>query len=276
MIAWSFRERHSKNLRGNYKIKMLKNIKYILTIAGIDPSSGAGITSDIKTFETHNLYGLSVCTAVTVQNDIEFKKCLWIEKKDVLNQLATLLERFKITAVKIGVIASWDLLLEVLMTLRKYNPEIKIVLDPILKASAGFTFHSSQNLNVFEKVLEHCDFITPNYEEIQEIFPDKSIEDTIKVMVQKTNIYLKGGHRMDKKGWDEVYYDVDKKLVLPPISTGVVFEKHGSGCVLSSALASYLSQGLSIEEACTNTKRYIEQFLTSNETLLGTHNYENS
>ncbi|MEP0479930.1 MAG: bifunctional hydroxymethylpyrimidine kinase/phosphomethylpyrimidine kinase, partial [Nonlabens sp.] len=56
---------------------------YILTIAGIDPSSGAGITSDIKTFEAHNLYGLSVCTAVTVQNDVSFKKCIWIEKEDI-------------------------------------------------------------------------------------------------------------------------------------------------------------------------------------------------
>ncbi|WP_249028262.1 hydroxymethylpyrimidine/phosphomethylpyrimidine kinase [Nonlabens xylanidelens] len=261
----------------NSKIRNHVNDKnYILTIAGLDPSSGAGITSDLKTFEAHNFYGLSVCTAVTVQNDVSFKKCIWIERDDILSQLETLLERFTITAVKIGVVKSWDVLLEVLTVLRAYNSSILIVLDPILKASAGFTFHDSQNLHVLEKVLEKCDFITPNYEEIQELFPDKSIEDTINFITQRTNIYLKGGHRMDKKGWDEVYYDIEEKLVLPPISTGVVFEKHGSGCVLSSALASYLSQGVSIEEACKNTKRYIEQFLTSNETLLGTHNYENS
>ncbi|MEP0479567.1 MAG: bifunctional hydroxymethylpyrimidine kinase/phosphomethylpyrimidine kinase, partial [Nonlabens sp.] len=187
----------------------------------------------------------------------------------------TLLERFTIIAVKIGVIKSWDILLEILTVLRGYNSSIIIVLDPILRASAGFTFHNSQNLDVFEKVLENCDFITPNYEEIQELFPDKSIEDTIKFIAQRTNVYLKGGHRIDKKGWDEVYYDQVKKLVLPPILTSPIFEKHGSGCVLSSALASYLSHGLSIEDACKNTKLYIEEYLASNETLLGTHNYNN-
>ncbi len=67
---------------------------YILTIAGLDPSSGAGITSDIKTFEVHNLYGLSVCTAVTVQNDITFKDCIWIDKQVVLNQIELLFRRF--------------------------------------------------------------------------------------------------------------------------------------------------------------------------------------
>lgn len=247
---------------------------YILTIAGIDPSSGAGITSDIKTFEAHNLYGLSVCTAVTVQNDVSFKKCIWIEKEDILSQLETLLERFTITAVKIGVVKSWDVLLEILTVLRGYNSSMIIVLDPILRASAGFTFHNSQNLDVFEKVLEKCDFITPNYEEIQELFPDKSIEDTIKFIAQRTNIYLKGGHRTDKKGWDEVYYDQVKKLSILPIITTPIFEKHGSGCVLSSALASYLSQGIPLEDACRYTKRYIEQFLSSNETLLGTHNFQ--
>ncbi|TXD48433.1 hydroxymethylpyrimidine/phosphomethylpyrimidine kinase [Polaribacter sp. IC073] len=253
----------------------MKSKNYILTIAGLDPSSGAGITSDIKTFEAHNVYGLLVCTAVTVQNDIEFKNCVWIKKEIILEQIALLFERFSIPVVKIGIIQSWEILLEVILTLKKWNPKIKIVLDPILKASAGFTFHDRQDLVVFEKVLQHCYFITPNYDEIKALFPDKTIEETIEFIAEITNIYLKGGHRTDKKGWDEVYYSKIVKLNILPITTKAIFEKHGSGCVLSAALAANLSKETPLEDACKNTKLYTEQFLSSNESLLGTHNYQN-
>lgn len=253
----------------------MKSKKYILTIAGLDPSSGAGITSDIKTFEAHSLYGLSVCTAVTVQNDIEFNGCTWVKKKVIISQVQQLFKRFSISVVKIGIIQSWKTLLEVIQTLKRLNPDIKIVLDPILKASAGFKFHTIQDLETFEEVLEKCDFITPNYDEIKALFADKSIEETIGFISEKTNIYLKGGHRTDKKGWDEVYYSKIVKLNIPPIITKPIFEKHGSGCVLSAALAANLSKNIPLEDACRNTKLYTEQFLSSNESLLGTHNYQN-
>lgn len=251
----------------------MNNKNYILTIAGLDPSSGAGITSDIKTFEAHGLYGASVCTAVTVQNDITFKDCVWIDKQIIIAQVETLFERFSISVVKIGIIQSWDVLLEVVLTLKKLNPEIKIVLDPILKASAGFDFHEDESLNIFEKVLCNCTIITPNYNEIQELFPNKNIEETIEFISERTNIYLKGGHREDKKGWDEVYYSKIVKMNIPPIAE-TVFEKHGSGCVLSSVLAANLALDIPLEDACKNTKWYTEQFLNSNESLLGTHNYK--
>jgi len=253
----------------------LNQKNYILTIAGLDPSSGAGITSDIKTFEAHHLYGLSVCTAVTVQNDVEFTNCVWIKKDIILQQIELLFKRFSISVVKIGIIQSWEILLEVIQTLKKLNPDIKIVLDPILKASAGFTFHNTQDLAIFEKVLENCHFITPNYDEIKALFPDKTIEETIEFISEKTNIYLKGGHRTDKKGWDEIYYRKIVKLNIPPITAKPIFEKHGSGCVLSAALAANLSKEIPLEDACRNTKLYAEQFLSSNKSLLGTHNYQN-
>lgn len=253
----------------------MKSKNYILTIAGLDPSSGAGITSDIKTFEAHHLYGLSVCTAVTVQNDVEFSNCIWIEREIILEQIETLFKRFSIPLVKIGIIQSWEILLEVIQTLKILNPTIKIVLDPILKASAGFTFHNTQDVSIFEKVLENCSFITPNYDEIKALFPDKTIEETIEFIAERTNIYLKGGHRTAKKGWDEVYYSKIVKLNIPPITTKAIFEKHGSGCVLSAALAANLSKEIPLEDAFKNTKLYTEQFLSSNESLLGTHNYQN-
>ncbi len=249
----------------------MKEKSYILTIAGLDPSNGAGLIADIKTFQAHSLYGLSVCTAVTIQNDVAFKECLWIEEEIIIGQIDILFERFSIDVVKIGIIKSWSLLLIVVKRLRKKNPTIKIILDPVLKASAGFNFHEKQNMAVLEEVLNECYFITPNYDEIQALFPNKTIEETIDFIAQRTNTYLKGGHRVKDKGCDEVYYSKLVKFKILPIAEKVS-EKHGSGCVLSSALASNFQKGMSIEDACKNAKAYTERFLNSNETLLGTHN----
>lgn len=245
---------------------------YILSIAGFDPSSCAGITSDIKTFEAHNLYGLSVCTAVTVQNDTAFKECMWIDSAVIISQIETLFERFNISVVKIGLVKSWESLYKIVNTLKRLNPEIKIVLDPILNASAGYSFHDSSQLELFSEVLNSCYFITPNYEEIQALFPDKTIEDTIAYISEKTNIYLKGGHRKDNIGRDEVYYNKIVQLNIEPYATAV-HHKHGSGCVLSSALASNIAKGFVLEDACKLAKYYTEAFLNSNTSLLGTHNF---
>lgn len=109
---------------------MVKN-KYILSIAGLDPSSGAGITSDIKTFEAHGLYGLSVCTAITIQNDINFKQCVWTEPAVIQSQIETLLNRFDISVVKIGIIESYKITLDILLQLRNpANPSAQS-LDPL-------------------------------------------------------------------------------------------------------------------------------------------------
>ena len=248
----------------------MKPKEYILTVAGLDPSSGAGITSDIKTFDAFGLYGLSVCTAVTVQNDVSFKSCIWIEEAVIIAQIELLFDRFSISVVKIGIIESWKCLLAVVKTLKRLNSSIKIILDPVLKTSSGFDFHAEQNLEIFTEVLEHCYFITPNYDEIKALFPEKDLEDTIEFIASKTNVYLKGGHRTDKKGWDEVYYNKIVQLNLPPIAD-TVFEKHGSGCVLSATLASNFKKEFNLEDSCKNTKHYVEQFLNSNESLLGVY-----
>ena len=244
----------------------------ILTIAGFDPSSGAGLTSDIKTFEAFGFYGLSVCTSVTVQNDIDFKASHWVSSGVIIDQITTLFERFKIDTVKIGIVENWKVLLSIVNKLLELNAEIKIVLDPILKASAGFNFHGDDNLSVLDEILGKVIVITPNYDEIQGLYPDKDIFNTIEYIRCKTNIYLKGGHRFDKKGWDELYYNKTLQCNIPPI-THKISNKHGSGCVLSAALASNLKAGLTLEDAAFSTKKYIEDFLNSNESLLGVHNY---
>lgn len=248
----------------------MKEHKYILTIAGHDPSGGAGLTSDIKTFEAHGFYGLSVCTAITVQNDIDFATCIWIEEAIIIAQIETLFDRFEIPVVKIGIIKSWETLSVLLDKLHALNRDIKIVLDPIIKATAGFDFHATESQDLLDKIWKKCYFITPNYDEIQLLYPEKDIEDTIEHISSLTNIYLKGGHRKDKKGWDELYHSGIVMVNIPPIAT-TIKEKHGSGCVLSSSLACNLSLTQELEDACKATKQYVETFLNSDDSLLGTH-----
>ncbi|WP_203256112.1 hydroxymethylpyrimidine/phosphomethylpyrimidine kinase [Hyunsoonleella ulvae] len=248
----------------------MKTQQYILTIAGHDPSGGAGLTSDIKTFEAHGLYGLSVCTAITIQNDVDFKDCVWVETDTIVSQIETLFERFEISVVKIGIVKSWNVLLAILNTLHQLNANIKIVLDPVIKATAGFDFHTTENQDVLDQIFEKCFVITPNYDEIKQLYPAKNLEDTIAHISEKTNIYLKGGHRNDKKGWDVLYYNTIVQTNIAPKAKSV-FEKHGSGCVLSSSLASNIALEMQLEDAARAAKYYTEQFLNSNKTLLGYH-----
>lgn len=245
--------------------------QFILTIAGHDPSAGAGLTSDIKTFEAHGLYGLSVCTAITIQNDVDFKQCTWTAVSAIISQIETLFERFDISVVKIGIVESWDTLSHILDSLHVLNPKIKIVLDPIFKASAGFDFHSNENQNLLESIWKKCFIITPNYDEIKSLYPNLDIEDTIEYISGFTNIYLKGGHREDKKGWDELYHSSIVMVNIPP-NIEKIKEKHGSGCVLSASLASNILKEIELEDAAKNAKYYTEFFLNSHDSLLGIHN----
>ena len=248
----------------------MKPQQYILSIAGFDPSSGAGLTSDIKTFQSFGLYGLSVCTTVTVQNDINFKASNWIDSKVIISQIETLFDRFEINFVKIGIVENWQTLSVIVNKLKQLNPAIKIVLDPVLKTSSGYDFHNDSNEKILDSVLEKIYLITPNFEEIQSLYPEKSIDETIQLISKKTNLYLKGGHRTDKIGLDQLFFNKIVQLNIEP-SELKVSPKHGSGCVLSSALASNLALGFSLQDSSKLSKKYIEQFLSSNETLLGDH-----
>jgi hydroxymethylpyrimidine/phosphomethylpyrimidine kinase len=112
--------------------------------------------------------------------------------------------------------------------------------------------------------------LTPNYNEIKALFPEKTIEETIKKIAQHSNLYLKGGHRLDKLGTDQLFTQDGKQFTLNP-KTKRANEKHGSGCILSSAITSYLAHDFPILKACFRGKRYTERTLESNNSLLAFH-----
>ncbi|MBL1280716.1 MAG: hydroxymethylpyrimidine/phosphomethylpyrimidine kinase [Fluviicola sp.] len=242
---------------------------FILTIAGFDPSNGAGLTADIKTFEKLKCYGLSVCTAVTVQNDVDFKECHWTNMDVIESQINILFERFEIKYVKIGIVENWSVLNQIIDLLLEHNSNIKIILDPILKSSSNFEFHKD-DVAEFDKIIAKIYLLTPNHLEIENLYAEKSIKETISHIQSKTNLFLKGGHRSEKVGTDELFTKEGKQFVFKPKSTKIS-EKHGSGCVLSSAISSYLTLEFPLVKACYKGKKYAERFLSSNKSKLGYH-----
>lgn len=241
---------------------------FALSIAGFDPSAGAGVTADIKTFEANGVYGMGVVAALTWQNDVSFEKVEWISAEKIISQIEVLLKRFKIRHVKIGLIESGEVLYQLLRFLKTNIEKPVIVYDPILKASAGFAFHKPDP-DQFIDIMRGIDCITPNIPEAMYLFGEEDLHDRLMEMRRAFNIYLKGGHTESNTSMDVLYSKGEiVTFSNPRLPHG---EKHGSGCVLSSALTAQLALGNDLETAAELANRYTHQFLASSDTLLGTH-----
>lgn len=239
-----------------------------MSLAGLDPSGGAGLLADIKTFEAQNTYGLGVCTALTVQTDSEFLGAEWITADRIIAQAMPLLEKFPVTFCKIGLIAHPDTLLEVLPALRAIRPGLRFILDPVLKASAGYVFHAALTQQ-WMAVLPHVYLLTPNYEEAIAMSGAPDGETGARKMAAFCHVLLKGGHRPDKPGWDTLY-NGNEHTDFMPVAVDAL-PKHGSGCVLSAAITAALARGMPLREACEAGKNYTLRYLQSSPGLLGWH-----
>lgn len=247
---------------------MSANRPFVLTIAGFDPSGGAGVLADIKTFEQHKVYGFAINTGNTIQTENAFYEIKWTEIHFVLSSLEKLFENYTIKAVKIGIIPSFNYLKAIVFAVKKLSPQTKIVWDTVLKSSTEFDFLDIENQTDLIEILKEIDLITPNYDEMKKLFPEfnllsKSPPSGIR------GLLLKGGHNPNKVGVDYLYTSNGIYKYLP--KTDNCYEKHGSGCVLSSAITANLALGQNLETACQNAKIYTENYLLSNTTKLGFH-----
>lgn len=237
---------------------------YVLTIAGFDPCSGAGLTADIKTFEQSRVYGLSLCTGITLQSENEFVSVEWRILDTVMNETKFLLEKYDVKAVKFGIVPSLNWILELSSFIKHQKPEVKIIVDPIWKSSTGFQFAEIKNKKILDTLFESIDLLTPNTNELSQL---NLSEDEL--MQSKTSILVKGGHNDLHPGTDFLYSNGMKHELKPTAS--MIYPKHGSGCVLSAAIAANLALEKDMLTSCKEAKSYIEKFLTSNKTLLGYH-----
>ena len=241
----------------------------MLSIAGFDPSGGAGVLADVKVFEQFGHTGFGVVSALTYQNDEEFDGVSWVSVKEIKKQLQPLLRKFPISYVKIGLIESFQVLKEVLDFINEHHlgKPARFIWDPILKASAGFSFHNEVDHAELQKVLNRCYVVTPNLSEANTLF-GKNRWNELEMSPVEINVLVKGGH---SEG------DYSEDILLTPTGkqtfevARINSDKHGTGCVLSSAITASLAGCFDLPKACLVAKRYVTQFIESNKTMLGTH-----
>ena len=242
---------------------------YALSIAGFDPSAGAGLLADVKTLEASGVYGLGVCTALTVQNDVAFERVRWVPAAEIREQLQILLARFPFDFVKIGLVESLPQLLELVGWLKGQNPRLQIVWDPVLKATAGYEFHPPTDPNLLRALCSEMALITPNQPEMLRLWPAESAEAAAVTVGAFCPVLLKGGHAEGEFSTDVLMEDGRRHAFSAPrLPHGA---KHGSGCVLSAAVLAGLAKGQNLVEACRVGKDYVSAFLAINNSLLGYH-----
>jgi hydroxymethylpyrimidine/phosphomethylpyrimidine kinase len=249
---------------------MSENRPFALTIAGFDPSGGAGVLADAKTFEQHRVHGFAINTGNTIQTENEFFEMQWTDLDFVLRSIQILFKSYNINVVKIGITPSLDYLKEIIVTIKEISPKTKIVWDTVLKSTTEFDFMSIENQSALIEILKKIDLITPNYNEILQF---SSIEKNPVLIAQGLSKYcsilLKGGHNPEEIGVDYLY--IGKEIFRLTPNNTLVFEKHGSGCILSTAITANIALEQDLKTACINAKRYTENYLLTNQTKLGYH-----
>ena len=236
-------------------------MKNVLTIAGSDTCGGAGIQADLKTFSAHGVYGMSVITAVTVQNTQAVYDVQDIDKSIVEGQIKAIYEDINVEAVKIGMVSQIDTIKVIGEGLKKYNAK-NIVLDPVMISKSGYNLLNPESKQtLIKELIPIADIVTPNIHEAMAItgVDIKDIND-MKVAARKIfemgpkNVLVKGGH-LENEAVDVLFNGKEIKLFKG--SRIHTKNTHGTGCTLSSAIASNIALGYSIEESVKRAKEYI-------------------
>jgi hydroxymethylpyrimidine/phosphomethylpyrimidine kinase len=240
-----------------------------MSIAGMDPTGGAGLLADVKTCEQHRCLGFGVVSALTIQTEDTFHRVDWMPLTTIIDQAAPLFSRYTVAVVKIGIVENFAVLDSLVRWIIEQRAGIRIVWDPVLAASAGFRFVDRVDPARLQQLLKHIYLITPNAPEARQLAGVDDAQEAARQLARYCRVYLKGGHLTENTGTDYLYESDTVTTFSPGIHR--VWPKHGSGCILSSAMASRLAGGESLTRACTGAKEYIERILISNENLLAYH-----
>ena len=247
-------------------------MKNVLSIAGSDCSAGAGIQADLKTFVANGVYGLTVITSLTAQNPQKVKMLEDVSIEMLKNQLEAILDVIEVSAIKIGMINTKENGEVIYDTLSKYKAK-NIVLDPIMISTSGKALIKDETKDfLVNKLFKLVDIITPNLDETKEIVKmilnNENIEnieniDSIEKMQSygkiiadftKKWVLVKGGHLSG--GAVDILLNSDETYILegekiPNNKT------HGTGCSLSSAIASNLAKGYSMLDSVKRAKSFV-------------------
>lgn len=240
-------------------------MKKSLTIAGSDCIGGAGIQADIKAMSANGVYAMSVITALTAQNTTGVRDIMEVSPEFLENQIDAIFTDIYPDSVKIGMVSSPCLIQVICRKLKEYSAD-NIVVDPVMVATSGARLLQDDALEMLkEKLMPMAKLVTPNIPEA-EILGDMKIrsdKDMERVGEKISSAYgcgvlIKGGHSLNDA--NDYFYSGEK---------GIWFygkridneNTHGTGCTLSSAIATGLAKGLSVEKSIENAKKYLSEAL---------------
>ena len=248
----------------------MKTYKRVLTIAGSDSGGGAGIQADIKAISACGCYAASAITAITVQNTLGVRAVQDIPFAIVRGQIDAVVSDIGVDAVKIGMLSSSEIIRGIKEELLAHKIT-NIVLDPVMVATSGDKLLQDDAIDTLKNELLPCArVITPNIPEA-EILLGKKIEMQNQLpeyarevaKMYGTSVFLKAGHLTENELVDVFYNAETNETVFLKSPRQYTKNTHGTGCTLSSAFASFLAKGYSLNDAARNAKDYISQAITA-------------
>ncbi|MCT2561174.1 bifunctional hydroxymethylpyrimidine kinase/phosphomethylpyrimidine kinase [Chryseobacterium herbae] len=249
----------------------------VLTIAGFDGSGGAGIQADIKTASALGCFSTSVLTALPVQNTRGVRKIYSIPVEAIADQIEAILDDIFPDAIKIGMVHTPQLVETIVSTLGKYK-KIPLVFDPVMVATSGHRLIEEDTITaITEKLFPIADVITPNMDEAAILAKMKveTLEDLYAAgkEIKKLgcrSILLKGGHQ-ETSTITSLFFDENEKFHSFETVKFNTSNTHGSGCTLSSAIASYLAQGKTLYDAVSLGQEYVYQAIDNGKDVQTGH-----
>ena len=236
----------------------------ILIIAGSDSSGGAGIQADIKTVSSLGSYAMTAITAITSQNTTGVISILSVPSKEISRQIEFTAEDIRPDAIKIGMLHSVKVINAVLKSLSKIKVK-KIILDPVMVAKSGTKLINNRSIEILKlKLMKKVSLITPNIPEAEILTKTKinNVEDmicsgNILLKLGAKNVLIKGGH-LNSKIMQDVFLNKNAISVFKNRKINTK-NTHGTGCTLSSAIATYYSCGKTLKKSCEMAIKYVNQ-----------------
>jgi hydroxymethylpyrimidine kinase/phosphomethylpyrimidine kinase len=239
-------------------------MKQVLTIAGSDSGGGAGIQADLKTMTVLGVYGASAITAVTAQNTVGVQDFVALEGEFVATQLDSVLGDFDFSAAKTGMLATREIIEVIAAKVKEYQLD-NLVVDPVMVATSGDVLLNKEAIvSLKEELIPLAAIITPNLGEAK-VLTGRKIVEQVEVEKLAKELYdlgsayvlVKGGHQNDNRA-EDLLYDGNKlmKFSAPRLEK---LGTHGTGCTLSSAIASNLAKGYNMSEAVRKGKNFVTE-----------------
>lgn len=242
------------------------SIPNVVSIAGVDPSGGAGVLADVKAMSACGAYACGVIAALTAQNTQTVTGVMPVPATFLKEQIDMLFDDVRIDAVKIGMLGTVEQIETVADALVRRKPRF-VVLDPVMVAKGGSRLLAADAVDALkERLLPLATIITPNLPEAmcllgreedvtEEEFPEVARELWKLLGRRNAWVYLKGGHLEGESAYDLLFNNVvSVPFTAPRVPTK---NTHGTGCTLSSAIAAFLPQSVDVPEACRRAKEYL-------------------